>query len=130
MHRIHRISIVSPARVSHAPAEGVLEADCQPDSEDYRRRGGSVAESFYSRIGTRPNELRDVDAGAESLAAFGVSVPKSYQWYLALGRFRNALVLEEAARHPTPGLASLIASYRLEGYKPVEISAAQRAGNE
>ncbi len=30
-----------------------------------------------------------------------VSVPKTYRTYLDLGRFRNALALDEAKRHPT-----------------------------
>jgi hypothetical protein len=49
-----------------------------------------------------------------------ISVPKTYQTYLDLGRFRNALILDEAAHHPTPSLTNFIATYRLQGYRPAE----------
>lgn len=49
-----------------------------------------------------------------------MSVPNSYQTYLDLGRFRNALILDEAAHHPTTGLTNFIATYSLQGYKPTE----------
>ncbi|HEY2082433.1 MAG TPA: hypothetical protein VGI88_06570 [Verrucomicrobiae bacterium] len=48
-----------------------------------------------------------------------ISVPKTYQTYLDLGRFRNALILDEAAHHPTPSLTNFIATYRLQAFKPV-----------
>ncbi len=67
-------------------------------------------------------ELTQVAAGQKPLADF-VSVPKTYRTYLELGRFRNALVLDEARLHPTEGLASFIATYRLQAYKPVETPA-------
>jgi hypothetical protein len=41
---------------------------------------------------------------------------------LELGQFRNALILDEAGKRPTPGLDRFISTYRLEGYKPSEIS--------
>jgi hypothetical protein len=44
-------------------------------------------------------------------------VPKSYWIYMDLGRFRNALILEEEKTQPTPGLASFIASYGLQAYQ-------------
>jgi len=78
---------------------------------------------YYGRISANPTELHDVETGRRSLKAFGLSVPSTYLSYLALGRFRNALILDEARRRPSPGLDSFIATYRLEGYKPVEFSA-------
>jgi len=111
-----------------------------PEHRDYLRQIANMGaktiaaeavqfrKDFYGRIDAKSSELEKVDAGAESLAAFGVSVPTSYQCYLALGRFRNALVLEEAARHPSPGLTSLISSYRLEGYKPLETTGVRGVG--
>jgi len=67
-------------------------------------------------------ELAQVDAGQIKLASF-VSVPKSYQIYLDLGRFRNALILEAARTPLTAGLTNFITAYRLQAYKPVEIPA-------
>jgi hypothetical protein len=60
-------------------------------------------------------DMAQVNAGQIKLAAF-VSVPKTYQTYLDLGRFRNALILEDA-RH-RPALTNFIAAYRLEAYQP------------
>ena len=67
-------------------------------------------------------EMAQVSAGQKPLASL-VSIPKTYQSYLKLGRFRNALVLQEAKEHPTPGLADFIATYRLQAYQPVENAA-------
>jgi hypothetical protein len=41
------------------------------------------------------------------------SIPADYRAYIALGRFRNSLILDELARHPTPGLKSFVAAYGL-----------------
>ena len=51
--------------------------------------------------------------GRGSLAALHVSVPADYRAYLQLGRFRNALILDEAARRPTPALEAFIKAYAL-----------------
>lgn len=56
-----------------------------------------------------------VNAGLKPLASF-IPVPKGYQTYLDLGRFRNALILEESRRHPA--LTNFISLYRLEAYQP------------
>jgi len=64
-------------------------------------------------------EMAQVSAGQKPLASFA-SIPKTYQTYLDLGRFRNALILDEAKVHSTPGLTDFIATYRLQGYRPVE----------
>ena len=64
-------------------------------------------------------EMAQVSEGKRSLASF-VSIPKTYQTYLDLGRFRNALILDEARSYPTPGLTDFISTYRLQGYRPVE----------
>jgi hypothetical protein len=60
-----------------------------------------------------------VSAGQKPLASFA-SIPKTYQTYLDLGRFRNALILEAAKARPTKGLTGFIATYRLQAYQPVE----------
>jgi hypothetical protein len=41
-----------------------------------------------------------------------------YQTYLDLGRFRDALVLDEQKVRPSDGLGALIATYALEACKP------------
>jgi hypothetical protein len=42
--------------------------------------------------------------------------PETYQLYLDLGRFRNALVLDEEKKRPTPGLADFLTLYHLQPY--------------
>ena len=41
------------------------------------------------------------------------SVPADYRAYIALGRFRNALVLDELAQRPSPALKSFVDAYGL-----------------
>jgi hypothetical protein len=51
---------------------------------------------------------------AERLLA---SMPQDYRAYLELGRFRNALLLDEARRRPTPELGTFINRYELEAHE-------------
>jgi hypothetical protein len=69
-------------------------------------------------------ELERLTSGRTPLSST-IPVPKTYQTYLDLGRFRNALILDEAAHHPTPGLANFIATYHLQGYQPASTLAAK-----
>jgi hypothetical protein len=45
------------------------------------------------------------------------SMPPDYRAYLELGRFRNALLLDEAKRRPTPELGTFINRYELEAHE-------------
>ena len=60
-------------------------------------------------------EFPRVYDGEKPLSAI-VTIPESYQTYLDLGRFRNALLLDEEKKQPTPGLTRFIAAYGLGGY--------------
>ena len=62
-------------------------------------------------------EMAQVDSGQIPLASF-IPVPKGYQTYLDLGRFRNALVLDESKQ--LPSLTNFISTYRLQAYAPAE----------
>jgi hypothetical protein len=115
---VGRIELVTPEQ------RDILRQIGQLAEKDIRRDLGLLWTNFYGHLLGRNDHLTEVNAGRESLAAFGVSVPKSYQIYLSLGRFRNALILDEARQRPAAGLDSFISSYRLQGYAPVEISAA------
>ena len=88
-----------------------------------------LRDDYYGRIGTTsPEQFRQVNSGRQSLEEYGVSVPRSYQLYLALGRFRNALLLDEVARCPTPALEAFIYAHGLQGYRPAETSVTTRKG--
>lgn len=70
--------------------------------------------------------LRKIAAGPapdlQGIRAIGVgridqrTVPRLYRTYLDLGRFRNALVLDEQKRRPTGALEAFISNNRLEAY--------------
>src|SRR6185437_10270793 len=51
--------------------------------------------------------------------SYDIPIPSTYQTYLDLGRFRNALILDEAKHHPSAGLTNFISVYRLAAYEPV-----------
>lgn len=63
------------------------------------------------------NSLTQVFFGHETLSG-AVSVPPSYQMYLDLGRFKNALILDEEKERPTIGLGDFIGTYHLQAYQP------------
>ena len=121
---VGRIELVTPEQRNH------LRQIAQISTNVITADATRLHANFYGRLGTNGEVWNKVNAGGESLTTHGVSVPRSYQLYLALGRFRNALILEEAGNRPAPGLDSFISTYRLEGYQPVEISATEPAQKE
>lgn len=88
-----------------------------------------LRKDFYTEIARNGNALQAVDGGGITLADFGVAVPESYKLYLRLGRFRNALALDEEKRRPTKGLGQMIDTYRLKGYVPKETTSERHASN-
>ncbi|HSY42627.1 MAG TPA: hypothetical protein VK811_01875 [Candidatus Acidoferrum sp.] len=86
------------------------------------------AQEFFKSGLQHYQEFRDVYAGKRTLASVA-SVPESYQIYVSLGRFRNALLLDEEKKRPTPGLASFIAAYGLSSYPASETHLANREAN-
>jgi hypothetical protein len=55
-------------------------------------------------------------AGNPTAGRLLASMPKDYRAYLELGRFRNALLLNEAKRRPTPELSTFIDRYELAAH--------------
>jgi hypothetical protein len=78
---------------------------------------GTVNRTNTQYMAQLNRDMAEVSSGQKPLATFG-SIPKTYQAYLDLGRFRNALVLDEVKAHPTGGLTNFIATYRLQAYHP------------
>jgi hypothetical protein len=128
IHRvmIGRIELVTPGQ------RNLLREISRFSTNEIRQDVGQLFTNYYGRLisgtGNRPGgknlgqlnpELTQVNAGQIPLASF-VSIPKTYKTYLELGRFRNALILDEAKDHPTEGLTNFIATYRLQAYRPVE----------
>jgi hypothetical protein len=121
---VGRIELVTPQQRNSLQQIGQITA------KDMRAEADRLRNDFYARSGTKFQEpptpesrqlfalFSDVMTGRKPLHAYGVDIPRGYQLYLSLGRFRNALVLDEAARRPAPGLTALISDYGLEGYQP------------
>jgi hypothetical protein len=59
-------------------------------------------------------------SGHSDFGDLGVTIPADYQLYLALGRFRNALLVDEQTRRHSPMLAKFIDNYDL---RPFQVSA-------
>jgi hypothetical protein len=56
-------------------------------------------------------------AGRTDFGDLGVTIPPDYQMYLALGRFRNALVAHEESVRPTETLTRFIDTYELHPFR-------------
>lgn len=65
-------------------------------------------------------DLAPVYDGQKTLSS-AVSIPASYQMYLDLGRFKNALILDEEKRRQTAGLADFIAAYHLQPFNSLAV---------
>jgi hypothetical protein len=111
---VGRIELITPEqreglrRISRYSAQTIHD-----DAVTLRKR-------FYESGAVGP-DWAGLSTGKKPLAA-SVTVPKSYQTYLDLGRFRNALILNQQKEHPSQGLEALIASYGLDAYKPTDVA--------
>lgn len=111
---VGRIELITPGQrealrqISAFPAQTIHDDAVKMRKSLYESGG----------IGT---DWASLSTGKRQLAA-SVNVPKSYQTYLDLGRFRNALVLDEQKSHPSEGLRALIATYALDAYKPTDVA--------
>jgi hypothetical protein len=77
-------------------------------------------EEFYTRYSQTVNSpaRAGVFEGKERLEALGFQVPKGYALYLGMGRFRNALLLDQQKNHPSKSLAHFISAHDLTGHAP------------
>jgi hypothetical protein len=64
--------------------------------------------------------FNDVMAGKKPIRLLGLDFPKLYVDYLELGRFRNALILDEEKRRPTAALHDFITKNYFQAYQPPE----------
>ena len=103
---IGRIEMVTPEhrrlleRIGRTPLASLDWYKAAPDRD-------SLSESF-----------RRLYEGRVSVADVGIELPSEYRDYLALGRFRNALILDSLAQQPNPGLQAFADAYRLRYYDP------------
>ena len=62
----------------------------------------------------REDWYRRIMDGKQSLTSLHIDIPADYRAYLELGRFRNALILDESSRRPSADLTKFIESYDLQ----------------
>lgn len=65
---------------------------------------------------------KDLHQGRRGLDALGVEIPGDYKAYMALGRFRDALVLDAARDASKPALRDFARNYGLEYFQPARAS--------
>jgi hypothetical protein len=126
---VGRIELITPEQ------RGKLLEISRFPTPQINHEAGQLFTNFYGKITfnsifgitNRPSQsevrqlnknMAQVNAGQKTLASF-ISVPKSYQTYLDLGRFRNALILEDSRHHSS--LTNFIAQYRLQAYQPTPV---------
>jgi hypothetical protein len=74
---------------------------------------------FFQQRQERPQlneQLANLWEGKVRFQDLKIDVPREYQAYLDLGRFRNALILEEFTRRPNSGLRRFVDAYHLAYY--------------
>jgi hypothetical protein len=103
---VGRIELVTPEQ------RKILQTIAQSSAVEIQHDLGTMLTNFYA--GPAANQWNQLVFGGKSLAST-IPVPRSYQTYLDLGRFRNALILEDVRRHPA--LTNFIAAYRLEAHQ-------------
>jgi hypothetical protein len=77
-------------------------------------------DNLHRRVSGDAEVYRQLWEGRARFADLGLAPPAEYRDYLALGRFRNALVLDAIAQKSNPGLEKFAAAYRLQYYDPNE----------
>lgn len=78
---------------------------------------------FFRAVGDGDDSQRtyaDLWSGKLRLSQTAIKPPEDYKTYLALGRFRNALVLDAAGREGWEGLAGFVETYGLRYFTPDE----------
>jgi hypothetical protein len=115
--RVERVMVGRIELVTSRQREVLRRISNCPDSE-LLEEAGLLRQRILAVAESGPRLRNVLYDGEESLTAAGVDVPPTYRLYLSLGRFRNALVLDQMTRHPTPGLQSFIRDFFLDGFKP------------
>jgi len=94
-----------------------------PEQRELARRIANLPEAskndwFHKDLMALPAEKRNptiaaLTAGSMHLHDLDFEVPEDYRTYLAIGRFRDAIMLQEAKLRPTKTLTDFIANYQL-----------------
>lgn len=106
---VGRLELVTP---EHRRLLTKIAAGPPPNVNEFRSRVMDAASKL-----SITNAVEQVFNGRITFAELGVSVPLLYQTYMDLGRFRNALLLDEAKRHPTEALKIFMQSVDAAEYQ-------------
>jgi hypothetical protein len=109
---VGRIEIVTPEQRALLKKIGRGPASNSNWVHTALRDAGGGREDYY-----REDWYKKVMSGEKSLLDVKVAMPDDYRAYLGLGRFRNALILDEQEHQPTPALSQFISNYELGAYK-------------
>ncbi|MCB9888898.1 MAG: hypothetical protein H6836_04925 [Planctomycetes bacterium] len=135
--RVLPLRLSQPARVERVMV-GRIEL-VTPEQRDLAARIAAGAKAsgpewFERALAKLPAPQRSVvrsrSSSGEPLAGLGLEVPADYQAYLRIGRFRDAIVLDQMRRQPTPTLRQFVINYQLEYFDPPRrnIAAAEGRG--
>ena len=110
---IGRIEIVTPEQRAL-----LAKIAAGPSMELWKMRGptGDSQSDWFKN----PDNMRrwnEVMSGKAPYRELGLPIPEIYAAYLKLGRFRNALLLDEQKRRPTPALKEYITTNRFDAYE-------------
>jgi hypothetical protein len=73
------------------------------------KQAGGGGEDYYKQ-----ESYMRVVTGQMSLQSIAINIPADYRAYLQLGRFRNAIILDEARRRSTTALTTFMKNYALQ----------------
>jgi hypothetical protein len=122
------LSLSQPADVSRVMIARIeLVTDEQRALLDQMRVTANSTAKWIEELPEGDSKQRFL-AGRSDFGDLGKSVPPDYQMYLALGRFRNALVLAEERRNPSQNLTKFINTYGLHPFRAPEEKKPDGAG--
>jgi hypothetical protein len=75
-------------------------------------------DKLRQRVSDGAVDYQQLWEGRVRFTDLGIEPPAEYRDYLALGRFRNALILDAIAQKTNSGLEKFAAAYRIEYYQP------------
>jgi len=73
-------------------------------------------------------KMAELWEGKATFQDLKIPVPQEYQAYIDLGRFRNALILDEFTREPKSGIKRFVDAYHLSYYTPAGEQGSTRPG--
>lgn len=109
---VGRIELVTPrhrellGKISAGPVSQPDWVRAAREQLGRRERDQYYREDWYLNTDANPTARRLL-----------ATMPEDYRAYLELGRFRNALLLDEVKRRPTPTLATFIERYELDAHR-------------